>query len=193
MRAEEPIPVDSPGIVKPIPHCEPPAPKLPQTQTRRIIAEWVIDSSGKPKDVVVKSNDDRVSLYYRLWVLKCRYTPASKDGRPVAVRIKAILRLDSPSEAEQPWVMGPSGPRPEPRCDLSTLDHPPGVTGLVLVEFVVEPDGRVTDIRLKNKNAPAVLFEAVRRWLEGCSYTPTRDAQSRRNVRVKTIVPYHFH
>jgi TonB family protein len=47
-----------------------------------------------------------------------------------------------------------------------------GITGRVLVHFVVHADGHVGEIRSLDPSTPRVLVEAVRAWLEGCPYQP---------------------
>ncbi len=45
-----------------------------------------------------------------------------------------------------------------------------GLTGAVLVEYLVDADGHVSAISLEKSTAHPALNEAVRRWLEGCPY-----------------------
>ena len=67
-----------------------------------------------------------------------------------------------------------------------------GIGGLVLVEYVVHSDGHAGEVNLKNKTAPPVLFEAVRRWLEGCQFTPSVMQSTGKPVPVKMIQPFNF-
>jgi TonB family protein len=65
-----------------------------------------------------------------------------------------------------------------------------GITGTVLVEYVVHTDGRVGEIKLKSANAPAILFEAVQHWLAGCPFTPS--IAGGRPIPVKMVQPFKF-
>ena len=72
--------------------------------------------------------------------------------------------------------------RPAPAGDCSPLGARPrpiapqtGMSGTVLVEYVVHGDGRVKSVVLKNQAAP-MLFEAVRSWLKSCQWTPSMSA-----------------
>jgi len=47
-----------------------------------------------------------------------------------------------------------------------------GITGAVMMRYVVEPDGSVSRIQLRNSDAPPVLVDAVRRWLSYCRFAP---------------------
>ena len=59
-----------------------------------------------------------------------------------------------------------------------------------MVEYVVHADGSVGDVKLKNPTAPPILFEAVKRWLETCLYTPSMSGT--RPVPVKIVQPFIF-
>jgi protein TonB len=47
-----------------------------------------------------------------------------------------------------------------------------GITGAVVMRYVVETDGSVSRIQVRNSDAPPVLVEAVRTWLERCRFKP---------------------
>jgi len=65
-----------------------------------------------------------------------------------------------------------------------------GITGTVLVEFVVHSDGHVGEVALKNATAPPILFAAVRQWLESCQYEPSMAGS--KPIPVKIIQPFNF-
>ena len=90
---------------------------------------------------------------------------------------------------------GMTPPRPTSECRPAKPAAPEqarqmGITGLVLVEFVVHSDGHVGEVVLKNPTAPPILFEAVRTWLLGCPYSPSM--QGSRPIPVKIIQPFTF-
>ena len=65
-----------------------------------------------------------------------------------------------------------------------------GITGMVLVEYVVHTDGHVGEVALKNPTAPPILFNAVKQWLESCQYEPSM--QGSKPIPVKIIRPFVF-
>jgi TonB family protein len=67
--------------------------------------------------------------------------------------------------------------RPRALCDPPAPTMPEqarimGITGAVVMRYVVEPDGAVSRIQLRNGDAAPVLIEAVRGWLEHCRFMP---------------------
>lgn len=86
----------------------------------------------------------------------------------------------------------PGGACRPPKPQMPEQARTMGIAGLVLVEFVVHGDGHVDGVVLKNKTAPPILFEAVKRWLEGCQYNPSVMQGTGKTVPVKMIVPFNF-
>jgi protein TonB len=67
--------------------------------------------------------------------------------------------------------------RPRALCDPAALTMPEqarimGITGAVVMRYIVETDGSVSRIQVRNGDAPPVLVEAVRTWLERCRFKP---------------------
>lgn len=101
-------------------------------------------------------------------------------------------------QGEGPPVLlgaGMTRPLPGPECRPAKPPTPEqarqmGITGLVLVEYTVHGDGHVDNVALKNPNAPPILFEAVKTWLQNCPFTPS--IAGGRPVAVKMIQPFHF-
>jgi outer membrane biosynthesis protein TonB len=60
----------------------------------------------------------------------------------------------------------------------------------VLMRYVVEPDGSVSQIQLRNSEAPPVLVEAGRDWLAHCRFTPA--VANGRQVRIRVDRPFVF-
>jgi outer membrane biosynthesis protein TonB len=63
------------------------------------------------------------------------------------------------------------------------------ITGTVLVEYTVHPDGSVGEISMRN-NGPPILFGAVKKWLEECSFSPSLSGV--KPIPVKVIQPFVF-
>jgi len=82
----------------------------------------------------------------------------------------------------------PGGTRPRPPTPEQARQM--GISGMVLVEYVVHSDGHVGEVALKNPTAPPILFGAVKQWLESCSFQPSM--QGSRPIPVKIIQPFIF-
>ncbi len=92
---------------------------------------------------------------------------------------------------------GMSRPHPDSSCHPRRPTMPEqarimGITGQVLVEFVVHPDGHVGEIGLKNNGAPPVLYGAVKHWLERCRYVPSILETTGKPVPVKMLAEFNF-
>ena len=108
-------------------------------------------------------------------------------------------------------TLGPTGPRGEEKVELlgegltrplpAAGCRPPaplmpsaarlgGITGRVLVQFVVHGDGHVGEVRSLDPRSPQILVEAVRAWIEGCPFQPA--LRGGRPVSVKMSQPFNF-
>jgi TonB family protein len=65
------------------------------------------------------------------------------------------------------------------------------ISGTVLVDYTVYEDGHVGDISLAKSTAHPVLAEAVRSWLESCSFTAPQTARNTK-VPLRFAQPYVF-
>ena len=63
------------------------------------------------------------------------------------------------------------------------------IIGTVLVEYTVHSDGSVGEISMRN-NGPPVLFDAVKKWLEDCPFSPSLSGT--KPIPVKVIQPFVF-
>ena len=81
----------------------------------------------------------------------------------------------------------PAGTRPRPITPEQARRM--SVTGTVLVEYTVHSDGRAGEISMRN-NGPPILFDAVKRWLEECSFSPSLSGAT--PIGVKVIQPFVF-
>lgn len=90
----------------------------------------------------------------------------------------------------RPVPMGecsPSGTRPKPATPEQARQM--SITGTVLVEYIVYSDGSVGQITMRNKG-PLILFDAVRIWLQECSFSPSLSGT--RPIAVRVIQPFVF-
>jgi TonB family protein len=82
----------------------------------------------------------------------------------------------------------PGGARPRP--SVPEQARALGLGGNVLVEYVVRSDGTVAGVALKNSRAPQLLFQATRKWLEACPFSPSLSGG--RPVPVRVVQQFHF-
>ena len=82
----------------------------------------------------------------------------------------------------------PGGMRPRPQ--MPEQARAMGIAGTVLVEYVVHADGSVGDVTLRNEGAPRQLFEATKKWLLTCTFTPS--VSGGRQMPVRMIQPFTF-
>jgi TonB family protein len=85
-------------------------------------------------------------------------------------------------------VLGAGMTRPA-FVDCAAPMRTPGAVGTVVVEFVVQADGRVGEICETQPGDPA-LVRTVRDYLKSCQFVPSM--QQSRAVAVKMIVPFAF-
>ena len=157
----------------------------------------------------------------REYLRVCRFTPARALGRPLAVRMTqafSFRTVSKPAEPgarprdpgpprpklpatvpeDPPRLLGSDTSRPQP-TELCQPPKPPlpaeakekGISGLVLVEYVVHTDGHVGEVENRNLRAPPLLFEAVRAWLLACPFEPSH-LEGGRPIAVKIIQPFTF-
>jgi len=81
--------------------------------------------------------------------------------------------------------------RPKPLCG-TTPEITSDAQGKVRVSFVVHRDGKVDHIEFAGGDSAPWLFESVRTWLSGCTWSPARDP-SGKAVASKMVVPFNFH
>lgn len=120
------------------------------------------------------------------------------EGGVVGGVVGGVLGGELPKAADEPAVLlgaGMSRPMPTADCQPPKPIAPEqarqmGITGLVLVEYVVHSDGHVGEIKLKNPTAPPMLFEAVEKWLKGCPHVPSMAGS--KPLAVKIVQPFNF-
>ena len=79
--------------------------------------------------------------------------------------------------------------RPRPNCEPPHPQAPQaaqqfGIEGSVIALYVVYADGHVGGVRVLNADAPPLLAQSVRDWLEGCEFTAARIQDHPVNVRM---------
>jgi protein TonB len=100
-----------------------------------------------------------------------------------------------PRQEEEVSIGTPAllAPRPDcrpPQPSMPEVARLAGIDGRVTMKFVVHADGRVDGVSSLDARSPPVLVEAVRAWLEGCTYRPGMFQD--RPVAVKMFQTFNF-
>jgi outer membrane biosynthesis protein TonB len=158
----------------------------------KVAAELIVEADGTKSEVrVLKASSREVGDAALAWLRKCEITPAILDGKPVSVRQPIYL---SAAPLPPPVRLGDKISRPTPKSSCGYPQRPAEAirtTGLVLAEYVVERNGSVYRVELKNESAPAVLYETVRDWLLRCQFEPSKNPAGEA-VPVRMIQPFNF-
>ena len=110
-------------------------------------------------------------------------------GGQATQRQDAPVLLGSGMTRPQPGgECAPGGTRPRPQ--MPEQARAMGIAGTVLVEYVVHADGSVGNVTLRNEGAPRLLFEATRKWLLTCTFTPS--VSGGKQMPVRMIQPFIF-
>jgi protein TonB len=134
-----------------------------------------------------------------------RFTPATRDGKPVAIhyQIPIRLELDAPADGTSATAFDPKGmtrPVPDPTNPMprpSSEDRDHHLNGTFLVMAVISADGEVSGPKVIKSpefgGPPAALKRTAARMTEMISrwrFKPaTRDGKP---VAVKYVVPVRF-
>jgi TonB family protein len=200
------------GIVRPtVDACVPDSPTA--TIGGRAHVSYVVHRDGHADSVLVSpGSSGDVATLFTAWIESCWFRPAQRAGGvaiPSRMEEDVVFGLQGhlsrfslaglPDDKSSPGktvlldsTMTPPVPlncgRP-PTPEKARMD---GITGMVLVEYVVHTNGVVSHVALKNPEAPPLLFEAVRGWLLACRFEPSKDLSSGQPVAVKIIQPFVF-
>jgi len=90
--SETPVPLDErSGMSRPKrgPHCTPDKPPTAVPGKGTLSVEYVVQSNGRVGETMLGGGDAPKALFrtVRAWLKSCPYTPAMRDGQPVAVRL----------------------------------------------------------------------------------------------------------
>ena len=88
---ETPAPLEQAGLSRPQrgPNCTPDKPPAAVPGKGTLTVEYVVQSNGRVGETVLTGGDAPKALFrtVRAWLRSCPYTPAMRDGQPVAVRV----------------------------------------------------------------------------------------------------------
>jgi TonB family protein len=82
--------------------------------------------------------------------------------------------------------------RPHARCNPPAPSAPysarqMGLAGRVVAQYVIHVDGRADSLRVLNSDAPPMFTQAVREWLEQCSFEPAQLNGAPYSVRMTQV------
>jgi hypothetical protein len=129
----------------------------------------------------------------RRWLAGCRMEPAVIAGKAASSIQKYVVSFRPPSQRPVRLLdAGITRPIPE-NCGFPHRPQAgfPDLAATVLAEYQVNEDGTVSDVFLRNADAPPALFELVRDWLLACRFDPAW--KSGEPVAVRIIQPFVFH
>ena len=137
--------------------------------------------------------DDEAVKALKQWT----FSPGTKDGRPVAVSVEVEMSFytDRAPRVDSPQVVKPGGDVTSPRLRKEIKPaYPPdvqatGITGIVEMECVVLPGGKVGDVKVTKPLDPALDAEAVRALRQWTFDPGTRNGQP---VPVQVMVQMSF-
>lgn len=158
---------------------------------------FAYDEPSKPEDqpaspealANLKERREWEEKLVRTWLSNCRFTPAkSRAGEAVSVRVQLPPASFWLGDAlTQPVPAHCATPRPVP----PEAARRAGITGMVVVKFVIDAQGRTSIPELLNPTAPHILYRAVREWLVSCTYEPARKSDGTA-VPARIAQPFNF-
>jgi Gram-negative bacterial TonB protein C-terminal len=193
-----PLQTPVPAFVQASATCAPAEPRLALTDPAwrgLLLVDYVVQKDGTVGAVGTEVLDGAPSPAQAIattkdWIMTaCRFSPATIGGVPAAVELGQVVQFGPPKRQVPMLHAGMT----RPAVASCAADHPPipqaAFGGTVLVQYVVEPDGRATDIELKAPG-PVVYFRAVREWLSECRFDPA--TEEGRAVAVRIVQPFVF-
>jgi outer membrane biosynthesis protein TonB len=192
----------APAFVQASAKCAPTEPQLglnaPSWRGQLLVA-YVVREDGKVTDVSAEILEGQAPAaepiaQVKNWITSsCQFAPAKLDGVRRSVELGQLIRFGPASRQvpmlqagmTRPAVAGCATDHPVmPREAREALEG-----GVVLVQYIVEADGRASDIELKAPG-PVHFYRAVRNWLAGCRFEPATDAGNA--VAVRMVQPFVF-
>jgi hypothetical protein len=204
-----PVPAFTRGVEAPGHQgCIPALPLAVDTVDGKVSAKYVVRTDGTAESLELNpSGSADLATYVAAWLLSCRFTPGSRAGTPVAVRVdetywfyggKTTVVPNEPFHAlaDSDEAELATGPRRSESCGTSrpvpsAQAMQMRLGGLVLVEYVVRETGVVDSVVLKNADADSELFRIVRQWLEACPGEPARKTDGT-PVPVRVVQAFDF-
>ncbi len=157
-----------------------PAREVPPGTSGQATVEFVVNAQGEIKEadlVVPETTDQAFSRVAAEAVLKWKYRPGLKDGRPVRTRLQAPFVFDGNGqvrfllrpEAYSPYTgelgrgkeLQPARPVFQARPDFPPKLRDQGMGGEVILRLVITAEGNVRNVRLVNSTYPELAVAAA--------------------------------
>jgi TonB family protein len=180
----------------------------------RVFVRFIVFPDGHVDSVEVIRGVDPALDAEAVRVVKSspRWTPGKQRGKKVAVAFTFPITFQLGKKEPSPPVYGPSGDEvffiveQMPRFQGGTIDdfrewvakqlvYPEdaaeeGISGRVLVSFIVETDGSLSNIKVVKGSYPSLDAEALRVVKSSPKWEP--GVQRNRKVRVSVTIPINF-
>jgi periplasmic protein TonB len=131
------------------------------------VVDFVVNKEGKPEQIQVTSaTNGYFAETAKKAVAAMEFTPAQKEGEPVAVKMQRTVKFKAPDENQRP---------PQLKTPLK-LRYPMamkrrGIEGTAMVSFVVDEKGRPRDI-VVTEATNAEFAEAATEAISNLRYEP---------------------
>ena len=155
--------------------------------------QFEVGRDGRPRDAAALAGDPLLHLAALDAVRASAFEPATECGEPVPVRVELPITFEAPPEvhglAEEPPVLIGGLVGLQARVVYPDEARRKGIQGRVIVQFVVDEEGRVVDETVVASPHP-LLARAALDAVRGSAFEPARI--DGRPVRVQFSVPVTF-
>jgi TonB family protein len=144
-----------------------------------VLLNFLVDQSGNVAEITIErsSGHPRLDEAARSALQHCRFRPAIVDGKPVSGRapIEYVWALKEPEALKPPALIAGSCKKP----DYPAESRRENASGIVQLNFLVDPDGNAVISRIGKSSGYPRLDEAARAALQTCKFQPaTLDAKA---------------
>jgi len=158
---------------------------------RNLTVEAVISSDGQVAAHKLEGDvPEPVVAFASKWIDTFVFEPSRFDGQPRAVRMKFKLPLKRPEEKvyELKELDEPPKPLSQTKPNYPTELFQKGVSGNLILEFVIHPDGRVSHVRVIETshvafNQPAIESIKQSTWTLGKKNGQSVPVRVRQEIR----------
>ena len=151
-----------------------------------------VHSTGVVDDVVIPKEAPRAVVEaLGRWLTACPFQPLLVEGRPVSAHV--TLHTSTRGFDASAYPLDPDLAPPKPKTCRTEVPEPPRSrrVGTVVMKYVVQRDGRTTNIRLQKPTFPE-LANSVQEWLEHCKFEPARRQSTGEVEAVEIVQPFIF-
>ncbi len=173
-RADSPAPTTPPVLVSG--SCKKPGyplESLNANEAGAVLLKLLVDARGNVTESVIErsSGYQRLDEAARAALRLCKFKPATLNGNPTSAwaALEYVWILKEPESTKtKPVLIASSCKRPE----YPTASFGAGETGVVLLRFLVDPEGKVAKTIVERSSGYPQLDDAARTALELCKFEP---------------------